>query len=87
MAYYEWIIKSARIGALLGGVAGFFFGTYIMATSHAFSWTDVSDAIASVVVVLETEVIIGSLGIAIGWLGGLILGTLAFPLRSRIEKR
>jgi len=34
----EWIMKSARIGASLGAVAGFFYGTYIMATSHALSW-------------------------------------------------
>jgi hypothetical protein len=50
--YDEWIMKSARIGASLGGVAGFFYGTYIMATSSALSWTDVSDTMASVVVVM-----------------------------------
>ena len=34
----EWIMKFARIGAFLGGVAGFFYGTYIMATSHVLGW-------------------------------------------------
>jgi hypothetical protein len=83
----EWIMKSARIGALLGGVAGFFYGTYMTASSHALSWTDVSDAMESVVVVLVTAVVIGSLCIAIGGLAGLILGTVASPLRSSAEKR
>jgi len=53
-----------------------------MATSHALSWTDVSDEMESVVVVLVTAVMIGSLSIAIGWLAGLVLGTVASPLRS-----
>jgi hypothetical protein len=85
--YNQWITKFARIGALLGGVAGFFYGTYIMATSHALSWTDVSDTMESVVVVLITAVMIGSLCIAIGWLAGLALGTVASPLRSFTAKR
>ncbi len=87
MANYEWIMKSARIGALVGGVAGFVYGTYSVATSHALSWTDVSDALESVVVVLVTTVMIGSLSIAIGWLAGLVLGSVASPFRSRTEKR
>jgi hypothetical protein len=58
-----------------------------MATSHALTWTDVSDTIESVVVLLVTAVMIGSLCIAIGWLAGLVLGTVASPLRSRTEKR
>ncbi len=87
MANYEWIMKSARIGAILGGVAGFVYGSYSVATSHALSWTDVSDAMESVVVVLVTAVMIGSLSIAIGWLAGLVLGTVASPLRSSSEKR
>jgi hypothetical protein len=78
----EWIAKSARIGASLGGVAGFFYGTYIMATSHALSWTDVSDTMESGVVVLVTAVMIGSLCIAIGGLAGLVLGIVASPLSS-----
>ena len=82
MANYEWIMKSARIGALLGGVAGFVYGSYSMVTSHALSWTDVSDGIESVVVVLVTAVMIGSLSIATGWLAGLILGVVSFPLSS-----
>jgi hypothetical protein len=36
--------------------------------------------IESVVVVLVTAVIIGSLCVAIGWMSGLVLGTVAFPL-------
>ncbi|MGA7511908.1 MAG: hypothetical protein WBW46_03380 [Candidatus Sulfotelmatobacter sp.] len=79
-------MKFARIGALLGGIAGFFYATYSVATSHVLSWTDVSDAIESAVVVLVTAVMIGSVCVAIGWLSGLILGTVAFPLRSRTEK-
>ena len=57
--YGQWITKSTGIGALLGGVAGFFYGTYIMATSHALSWTDVLDTMESVVVVIVCAVIIG----------------------------
>ncbi|MFZ0200473.1 MAG: hypothetical protein WB523_07425 [Candidatus Sulfotelmatobacter sp.] len=87
MAYHEWIMKSAGIGALLGGAAGFFVGTYSMAVSHTLSWTHVSDAMESVVVVLVTAFMIGSLGVAIGWLGGLILGAVASPLRAHTEKR
>ena len=76
----EWITKSTGVGASLGGVAGFFYAAYIMATSHALSWTDVSDATESVVVVLVTAVMIGSLSIAIGWLAGLVLGVVSSPL-------
>lgn len=82
MADYEWIMKSARIGALLGGVSGFVYGSYSMATSRALSWTDSSDAMESVVVVLVTAVMIGSLSIAIGWLAGLVLGVISVPLSS-----
>lgn len=87
MANYNWIMKPARIGALLGGVAGFVYGSYSVAVSHALSWTDVSDAMESAVVVLVTAIMIGSLSIAIGWLAGLVLGTVAYPLRSHTEKR
>jgi len=87
MANSEWIMKSARIGALLGGVAGFFYATYSVVTSEALSWAGVSDAIESVVVVLVTAAMIGSFCIAIGWLAGLFIGTVASPLRSRTEKR
>ncbi len=78
----ESIMKYAGVGALLGGVAGFVYGTYIMATSHALSWTDVPDTIESVVVVLVTAIIIGSLCIVIGWLAGLVLGTMSSPISS-----
>lgn len=87
MANYDWIMKPARIGALLGGIAGFVYGSYSVAASHALSWTDVSDAMESVVVVLVTAIMIGSLSIAIGWLAGLIFGTVAYPLHSRTAKR
>jgi hypothetical protein len=85
--YDEWIMKSGRIGASLGGVAGSFYGTYTMATSPALSWTDVLDTMESVVVVIVCAVIIGSLCIAIGGLAGLVLGIVASPLRSFTEKR
>jgi len=84
--YSEWIMKSARIGASLAGVGGFFFGAYIMATSATLSWTDVLDALESVVVVLMSAVIIGSFCIAIGWLAGLVLGIVAAPLGSFTER-
>jgi hypothetical protein len=87
MANYDWIMKPARIGALLGGIAGFVYGSYSVAASHALSWTDVSDAMESVVVVLVTAIMIGSLSIAIGWLAGLVFGTVAYPLHSRTAKR
>jgi len=86
VTYGEWIRKSARIGALLGGVAGFFYGTYSMAASHALSWTDVPDAMESVVVVIVTATILGSLCIVIGWLAGLVFGTVASPLTSFTKK-
>jgi hypothetical protein len=58
-----------------------------MATSQVLSWIDVSDAMESVVVVLVTAVMIGSLSIAIGWLAGLVLGAVASPLsRVRVRK-
>ena len=85
--YGEWIMKSARIGAAIGGVAGFFYGAYIMATIPTLSWTDVLDTLESAVLVLMSAVIIGSFCIAIGWLAGLVLGIVASPLRSFTEKR
>lgn len=89
-AYGEWITKSARIGASLGGVAGFFYAGCIMATSPALSWTDVFDTMESVVVVLMCAVIIGTFCIAIGGLAGLVLGIVASPLgslRQRYDKQ
>ena len=80
--YGEWIMKSARIGAFLGGVAGFFYGACTIATSPALSWTDVLDTLGSVVVVLVFAAMIGGLGIAYGWLAGLVAGIVASPLRS-----
>lgn len=85
-AYGEWITKSARIGASLGGVAGFFYASYTMATSPALSWTDVLDTMESIIVVLICAVIIGSFCIAIGGLAGLVLGIVASPLSSFSEK-
>ena len=81
-AYGEWIKKSARIGASLGGVAGFFCGAYIMATNLTLGWTDALDAMGSVATVLIFAVILGSLCIAIGGLAGLVLGVVASPLSS-----
>lgn len=85
--YAEWTTKSARIGAALGGVVGFFYAAYIMVTSPNLSWTDVLDALGSVVAVLIFAVIIGSFCIAIGWLAGLALGIVSSPLGSFTEKR
>ena len=85
--YGKWIMKSARIGASLGGVAGFFYAAYIMATSPALGWTDVLDTMESVVVVIVCAVIIGSLCIGIGGLAGLVLGIVASPLSSFTGKR
>jgi hypothetical protein len=80
--YGEWITKSTRIGASLGGSAGFFYTAYIMATSPTLSWTDVLDTVESVVAVLIFAVIIGSFCIGIGGLAGLVLGIVASPLSS-----
>lgn len=82
----EWVKKTACVGALLGGVAGFFCGIYVMAASHALSWTDVPDAMASIVVLLITAFMIASLCIAVGWVAGLVLGAVASPRRSPAEK-
>ena len=84
--YGEWIKKSARVGALLGGVAGFFYGAYIMATGLPLGWTDVLDAVGSVAAVLVFAVILGSLCIAIGGPAGLVLGVVASPLSSLTKK-
>jgi len=81
--YGEWIMKSARIGASLGGVAGFFCAAYIMATMDVLSWTGVVDTVESVVVVFIFAVMIGSLCTAIGGLAGLVLGFVTSPL-SRV---
>jgi hypothetical protein len=82
VTYDRWITRSGQIGALLGGVAGFLYGVYIMATSHALSWTEISDTVESVVVVIACAVIISSLCVAVGWMAGLVLGIIASPLRS-----
>ena len=80
--YGEWIMKSAGIGASLGGVAGSFCAAYIMATIGVLSWTDVLGTVESVVVVFIFAVMIGSLCIAIGGLAGLVLGFVTSPLSS-----
>ncbi len=85
--YDQWIMKSERIGASLGGVAGFFFGAYIMATSRALGWTDVLATVGSLAAMLVFAVVIGSLCLVIGWLAGLVLGIVASPLGSFNEKR
>jgi hypothetical protein len=85
--YGQWITRSTGIGASLGGVAGFFYGAYIMATNLTLGWTDVLDTVGSAVVVLLFAVMIGSLCIVVGGLAGLVLGTVAFPLSSLTERR
>jgi len=80
--YGEWITRSTRIGASLGGVAGFFFAAYLTARSSALAWTDVLDSVGSIAVVLIYAVILGSFCIVIGGLAGLVLGTVSSPLRS-----
>jgi hypothetical protein len=80
--YGEWITKSTRIGAALGGVAGFFYAAYMTATSPALGWTDVLDIGESVAVVLMNAVILGSFCIAIGGLAGLVSGIVSSPLSS-----
>ena len=85
--YGEWIMKSAGIGASLGGVAGSFCAAYIMATIGVLSWTDVLGTVESVVVVFIFAVMIGSLCIAIGGLAGLVLGIVASPLSSLHSRR
>jgi len=85
--YGEWIMKSAGIGASLGGVAGSFWAAYMMATIGVLSWTDVLGTVESVVVVFIFAVMIGSLCIAIGGLAGLVLGFVTSPLsRVRVRK-
>jgi len=51
-AYGEWITKSTGVGASLGGVGGFFYAAYIMATSPTLGWTDVLDTMGSLAAVL-----------------------------------
>lgn len=87
VTYDRWITKSEQMGALLGGVAGFLYGAYVMATSLTLGWSDVLDALGSVFLVLLFAGVIGSLCIAIGWLAGLVLGIVASPLRSFSEER
>ena len=77
-AYTGWITKFTRIGASIGGVAGF----YIMATSASLAWTDILDAVESVAAVLAFAVILGIFCIALGGVVGLVLGTVLFPLKS-----
>jgi hypothetical protein len=83
----QWITKSTGIGASLSGVAGFFYGAYIIATNLTLGWTDVLDTVGSAAVVLLFAVMIGSLCIVIGGLAGLVLGIGTFPLSSLSEKR
>lgn len=81
--YGEWITRSTRIGASLGGVAGFFIAAYFTAISPALGWTDVLDTVGSLAIVVIYAVILGSFCIAIGGLAGLVLGTVSSPLRLR----
>jgi hypothetical protein len=83
-AFGEWIMKSGRIAAWLGGVGGFFCGAYIMATCPAC--TDGLDTLQFVVVVLISAIIISSFCIAICWLAGLVLGVFASPFSPFAER-
>ena len=82
----EWTMRSAGMGASLGGVSGFFCAAYIMATMDVLSWTGVVDTVESVVGVFIFAVMIGSLCTAIGWLAGLVLGFLTSPFSSFAER-
>lgn len=82
----DWMVKSASIGASLGGVGGFFCAAYMMATIGALNWTGVLDTVESGVVVFVFAVMIGSLCVAIGGLAGLVLGFVTSPL-SRLMVR
>ncbi len=84
--YGEWIKKSTRIGALLGGVVGFFYAAYIMAANLAIDWTDLLQTMASVGAVLVFALILGGLCVVIGGLAGLVLGVVASPLSSFTRK-
>ena len=85
LAFGEWSAKCTRIGALLGGVAGFFYAAYITATSPALGWADMSDSVESVAAVVMNAAILGTFCIAVGAVGGLVLGIVAFPLRSFVK--
>lgn len=84
--YGKWIAKSTRIGAWLGGVAGFFYAAYVMATNLTIGWSDLLETMASVGAVLVFAVILGSLCVVIGGLAGLLLGVVASPLSSFTRK-
>ncbi len=81
-AYGNWITKFTRTGAAIGGVAGFLYAAYIMATSGSLAWTDVPDTVESAAAVLAFAIILGSFCIALGGVAGLLLGTVSFPLKS-----
>ena len=87
VTYDEWIMKCEHIGACLGGVAGFFYGAYVMAANLTFVWTDLLDILGSVTLVLVFAGVIGGLCVAVGWLAGLFVGVLASPLGSVSDKR
>jgi len=80
--YSDWITKSTRVGALFGGVAGFLYSAYTMATSPILGWTDVLETVGSVVAVFMFALILGSFCIAIGALAGLVFGIVSSPLSS-----
>ncbi len=84
--YGNWIAKSTRIGALLGGVAGFFCAAYIMSTNLTIGWSDILETMASVGAVLVFALILGGLCVVIGGLAGLVLGVVASPLSSFTRK-
>jgi hypothetical protein len=83
----DWMVKSASIGASIGGVGGFFCAAYMMATIGALNWTGVFETVESVVVVLVFAVMIGSLGVAIGALAGLVFGFVTTPLNRFMVRK
>jgi len=84
--YGTWIAKSTRIGALLGGLAGFFYAAYIMATNLTIGWSDILETMASVGAMLVFALILGGLCVVIGGLAGMVLGVVASPLSSFTRK-
>ena len=96
LAFGEWLARCTRIGALLGGVAGFFYAAYFTATSPALGWADTLDTVESAAAVVMNAVILGSFCVAIGALTGVVLGIASYagysswrcwkdPCRSRCQ--
>jgi len=81
-AFGQWLARCTRIGALLGGVAGFLYAAYFTATSPVLGWADTLDTVESAAAVVMNAAILGSFCVAIGALAGVVLGIVSFPLSS-----